>query len=298
MRITTQMLYSQFNYNLQNSMNSIYQTEEQISSGQKLNKPSDDPAAVASIISGKSQLSSIAGYQDAITNATLLLNSTNTALDNLHTLISNAKQIGVNAQSASAQDMANYESVMGNMIQSAMGIANTAVNGRYIFSGYKTDKPAVDTTTGLYQGTTDRIAAQINTGTTVDTNIAGNELISSAVALDNTTIIGAMTNLKTAIHNNDQTGIKTSLAALDTLSTSTLNKQSDIAARLNMINSEKQVLTSQDTDITNNVSDKLMLSTVDIAKLTVESQQQQTALSSLRTITNGVLNTSLFDFLK
>jgi hypothetical protein len=65
-----------------------------------------------------------------------------------------------------------------------------------------------------------------------------------------------------------------------------------------MINSEKQVLTSQDTDITNIVSDKLMLSTVDIAKLTVESQQQQTALSSLRTITNGVLNTSLFDFLK
>ncbi len=298
MRITTQMLYSQFNYNLQNSMNNIYQTEEQIASGQKLNKPSDDPAAVASIISGKDQLSSIAGYQDAITGATLLLNSTNTALDNLHTLIANAKQIGVNAQSASAQDMANDASVMGNLLQSAIGIANTEVNGRYIFSGYKTDQPAVDTTTGLYQGTTNRISAQINTGASVDTNIAGNELISSAGALDNTTIIGAMSKLKTAIQSNDQTGIQTSLAALDTLSTNTLNKQSDIGARLAMINSEKQVLTSQDTDITNNVSDKLMLSTVDIARLSAQSQQQQTALSSLRTITNGVLNTSLFDFLK
>ena len=298
MRITTQMLYSQFNYNLQNSMNNIFQTDEQISSGQKLNKPSDDPAAVSSIISGKAELSSIAGFQDAITNATLLLNSTNTALDNLHTLIANAKQIGVNAQSASTQDMATYASLMGNLIQSAMGIANTEVNGRYIFSGYKTDQPAVNTTTGLYQGTTDRISAQINTGTSVDVNIAGNELISSTGALDNTTIIGAMSNLKTAIQNNDQIAIQTSLTALNTLSASTLNKQSDIGARLNMIDSEKKILAARDTDVTNSVSDKLMLSTVDIAKLTVESQQQQTALSSLRTITNGVLNTSLFDFLK
>src|ERR1035437_4823500 len=92
MRITTQMMYSQFNYNLQNSMDSLYKSNEQISTGQKLNRPSDDPAAVSSITSEKAQLSSFAAYQDTISKATLLLNATSDAIEGLNTLISNAKQ--------------------------------------------------------------------------------------------------------------------------------------------------------------------------------------------------------------
>ena len=296
MRITTQMLYLQFNYNLQNSMNSIYQTDEQIASGQKLNRPSDDPAAVSGIISGKAQLSSIAGYQDAITNASQLLNATSTALDSLNTLISNAKQAGTNATSGSASDMATYASMIGNLIQSTIGIANTKVGDRYIFSGYATDKPAVDTT-GTLQGTSDLISMQINTGTSVNVNVTAAGLIASGSYPDNTTIIGVMQSLQADIQGN-QAGIQSDLANLDKLSSNILDKQSDVGARLNMMDSEKQILTASDTDVTNNVSDKLMLSTVDLARLSAQSQQQQTALSSLRTITNGVLNTSLFDFLK
>jgi flagellar hook-associated protein 3 FlgL len=300
MRITTQMLYSHFNYNLQNSMNDIYKTDEQIASGQKLNRPSDDPAAVSSITSEKAQLSTFAGYQDAIGSATLLLNATNSALDNLHTLISSAKQIGTNATSASAQDLATYSSMIDNVIQSTIGVANTKVGDKYIFSGYGTSQPAVDVTnhTLTATSTADLISMQINTGVSVNVNVTAGGLISSAAPLDNTTIIGAMMSLKNAIQTNNQAGIQTALTSLDNLSERVLSTQSDVGVRLNRIDMEKQYLTSRDTDVTNSVSDKLMLSTVDIARLSAESQQQQTALSSLRTITNSVLNTSLFDFLK
>ncbi len=291
------MLYSQFNYNLQNSMNAVYQTDEQIASGQKLNTPSDDPSAVSDIISGKAELSSIAGYQDAITSANLLLNATNTALGSLSTLISSAQQAGQSALSASASDMGTYASMVGNLIQSTIGIANTKVGDKYIFSGFATDKPAVDSS-GLLQGTSDLISMQINTGTSVKVNVTAAGLISSAAPLDNTTIIGAMTALQTAIQANNQANIQSALTALGNLSSTVLAKQSDVGTRLNMTNQESQVLTATDTDVTNDVSDKLMLSTVDIARLSALSQQQQTALSSLRTITNGALNTSLFDFLK
>ena len=49
MRITTQAIYSQYNANIQNLMNSLDQTEEQIGTGLKLNEPSDNPAVVAEI---------------------------------------------------------------------------------------------------------------------------------------------------------------------------------------------------------------------------------------------------------
>ncbi len=300
MRITTQMMYSQFNADLQTTMDSIYRTDEQIATGKKLNRPSDDPAAVSSITSEKAQLSVFAGYQDAVGSATLLLNATNSSLGNLHTLITNAKQIGTNATSASPQDLATYVSMIDNVIQSAMGVANTKVGDKYIFSGYGTDQPAVDTATGTLTATStaNLISMQINTGVSVNVNVTAAGLISSAAPLDNTTVIGAMTSLRTAIQANDQAGIHTALTALDTLSASVLTSQAEIGVRMNRMDLEKQYLTARDSDVTNSVSDKLMLSDVEIAKLITDAQQKQTSLQSLRSITSGFLQTSLFDFLK
>jgi len=300
MRITTQMMYSQFNANLQTTADSLYKEDEQIATGKKLNRPSDDPAAVSSITSEKAQLGAFASYQDAISSATLLLNATNSALDNLHSLIVNAKQIGTNATSASPQDLATFATMIDNVINSTIGVANTKVGDKYIFSGYGTNQPAVDTTTGALTATSTNnlISTQINTGVSVNVNVTAAGLISSVAPLDNTTIIGAMSSLKTAIQANDQTGIQTSLAALDTLSASAVSSQSDIGVRLNRINLEKQYLTARDADVTNSVSDKLTLSDVEIAKLITDAQQKQTSLQSLRSISSGFLNTSLFDFLK
>jgi flagellar hook-associated protein 3 FlgL len=300
MRITTQMMYSQFNANLQTTADSLYAANEQISTGKKLNRPSDDPAAVSSITYEKAQLSTFAGYQEAISSAKLLLNASNSALDNLHSLIASAKQIGTNATSSSPLDIATFVSMIDNVINSTIGVANTKVGDKYIFSGYGTNQPAVNTTTGILTATATNnlISTQINTGVSVNVNVTAAGLISSATPLDNTTILGAMNSLKTAIQANDQTGIQTSLAALETLSASVVSSQSDIGVRLNRINLEKQYLTSRDADVTNSVSDKLMLSDVETAKLITDVQQKQTSLQSLRSISSDFLKTSLFDFLK
>jgi flagellar hook-associated protein 3 FlgL len=300
MRITTQMMYSQFNANLQTTADALYKANEQIATGKKLNRPSDDPAAVSSITYEKAQLSTFAGYQDAISSATLLLNATNSALENLHSLIANAKQIGANATSANPPDIATFATLVNNVINSTIGVANTKVGDTYIFSGYGTDQPAVNTTTGTLTATATNnlISMQINSGVSVNVNVTANSMIASGTAQDTNTIIGAMQALQTAIQTSNQAGIQTALTALDTLSASVLSSQSDIGIRQNRISLEKQYLTSRDADVTNSVSDKLMLSDVETAKMITDVQQKQTSLQSLRSISSGFLQTSLFDFLK
>jgi flagellar hook-associated protein 3 FlgL len=190
--------------------------------------------------------------------------------------------------------------MINNVINSTIGVANTKVGDKYIFSGYGTDQPAVNTTTGTLTltATNNLISTQINTGVSVNVNVTAAGLISSAAPLNNTTIIGAMNLLRNAILASDQTGIQNSLAALDTLSASVLSSQSDIGVRQNRISLEKQYLASRDADVTNSVSDKLMLSDVETAKMITDVQQKQTSLQSLRSISSGFLQTSLFDFLK
>jgi flagellar hook-associated protein 3 FlgL len=524
MRISTAMIYAKFNSDLQGTMEQIYKADEKISSGKKVNRASDNPAAMSSIISGKAQLMAFEAYQGAMTNANLLLNATDTSLGSLEELIASAKQI---ATSTSSDSYSTDAEMMNNLIKSVIGIGNTQVNGRYIFSGYASDEPAIDTTTGMFLGTSDRIAMEINTGTRVDVNITGDELIAygpvsatsansglinaassdsalitasdgitssgamysanggtlnislggtaysvaitagasladvsaaintatgttvasvidanngvspadykimlsatlpltaddisvavtttdaagtglnrlatsamnsvfsvnggtfdislgggaattvtinpgatwsdvtaainasgtgvraealnanpagtppdyrlmlsaspewtaadisvtgitttdtagtglnrvatgagmTSVVSPDKTIIGAMSILKTAIENGDKPAIQRALSDLQDLSTTAIQKQSDVGLRMNRIVLEKSYLTARDTDVTNSVADKLTLTEVELASLITQVQQKQTSLEALRSMSSEFLKTSLFDYL-
>ncbi len=426
MRITTQAMFSQYNANIQNLMNSLDQTEEQIGTGLKLNEPSDNPAVVAEITTEKAQLSSIAGYQTACTDATTLLNATNTALSSMSSLISSAQEIGNAAASGSTSAQSTDASELNNIIQSTIGIANTQVGDTYIFSGYGTNNPAVDADGTLNAtATANNISMQINTGTSVNVNVtaagliaynttatsasspnsglitdtgaftAPNDIFSAnggtlaitlnggaastvtipanatlsqvsdainaantgvraavinangtgtpadyrimlssasaspadaitvavtstdaagsglntlsvssgvgakvtSVVSPDTTVIGAMSILQTAIEQGDSAAIQTALTALNSVSASVLSTQSNVGASIGMINQASQNLTSQNTEVTSTLSGQLVLSSTDIAALSAEQQQQQTSLQSLESISTSFLNTNLFDFL-
>ena len=179
MRITTQMMYNNFNSSLQLNMDAIYRDNLQISSGKKLNMPSDDPAAMYSIISGEYQLRAIAAYQDAITNATELINATSSAIGSIGSLIATAQ---ATAKSSSSDSTDSDIRMLNNLMQGVTGIANSQIGDRYIFSGYKTDTAAVNATTGLYQGSSDRVSIEINSGIDAEVNIAGDEFIAYGLA--------------------------------------------------------------------------------------------------------------------
>jgi flagellin-like hook-associated protein FlgL len=146
-------------------------------------------------------------------------------------------------------------------------------------------------------------AANISVAVTT-TDAAGTGLYRAAsagmtsVVSPDKTVIGGMSMLKAAIEMGDKTWIQRSIANLTAISSTVLAEQSEVGVRVNRANLESNYLTSRDTDVTNAVADKLTMSEVDIARVTADAQQRQTSLSSLRTISSGFLQTSLFDFLK
>jgi flagellar hook-associated protein 3 FlgL len=413
------MIYSQFILDLQRNSESLFRDYEKISTGKKLNRPSDDPAAMTSIIGGKARMISIEAFQEAITTANNLLNTTTTSLGGLSKLVDTAKQIGNDATSLNASDRATFASLVQNTIQSVIGLANTKLGDRYIFSGYRTDQPAVNATTGAFQGSSNRIAVAINTGISVDVNITADEFIASgqvaatatnsayltaaggftspidvftanggtlgislgggpttnvsiapgatlsqvrdavntantgiraevvnnnvngspadyrlmlsatpassasvigvtvtsadgagtglntlapasmtSVVSPDTTIIGAMSMLKTAIEQGDQAGIQRSISALKNTSAAIADKQADVGIRLNKVKDMQGFLREQDKNITDQVSSELILNEVEIARLITQSQLKQTSLESLRSISSTLLQTNMFDFLK
>ncbi|HIJ60512.1 MAG TPA: flagellar hook-associated protein 3, partial [Nitrospirae bacterium] len=80
MRITTKMIYDKTLFDMQTNVKQIWQWHEQLSTGQKINRPSDNSSAMTRIIGYKDRLNEIEQYKRTIATTTINLNATNTAL--------------------------------------------------------------------------------------------------------------------------------------------------------------------------------------------------------------------------
>ena len=81
MRVTQSMLSSTMLRNLGNSYNKMGQWQQQLSTGSKLLRPSDDPVGVTKAMNYRTQLTQNAQYDTNLDTATKWLDTTDTALD-------------------------------------------------------------------------------------------------------------------------------------------------------------------------------------------------------------------------
>jgi|GEM_PF-6288622 len=178
MRITTKMIYDKTLFDMQTNVKQIWQWHEQLSTGQKINRPSDNSSAMTRIIGYKDRLNEIEQYKRTIATTTINLNATNTALRSLKDLLQTAKNMIIKINGMTQEDRNIYAKQVEGMKQSIISIANTKIGERYLFGGFAGDKPPVDSQTGFYQGTNDQIIVEIGKGVSISSNMPGSDIFS------------------------------------------------------------------------------------------------------------------------
>lgn len=180
MRISTKMVYDRLMIDVQNGADMLYNAQEKMSTGRKINRPSDDVTNLSRYVNYKAKLSEIEKYKRTIETASFSLKVASNALENVSDLISIAKGITVKAITMDGNDRQAFASQVDGIIASVIATANTKVGDKYIFSGSKTDTQPIDVTTGRYQGNLALISLEIAKGVTVFTNMPGSEIFSYA----------------------------------------------------------------------------------------------------------------------
>ncbi|MCX8070034.1 MAG: flagellar hook-associated protein FlgL [Thermodesulfovibrionales bacterium] len=178
MRITTKMIYDKTLFDMQSNVKQIWKWHEQLSTGQKINRPSDDSSAMTRIIGYKDRLSEIDQYKRTIATTTINLNATNTALRSLKDLLQTAKDLIIKVNGMTQEDRNIYAKQVEGIRQSIISIANTKVGERYLFGGFAGDQPPIDPQTGFYQGTNDPIVVDIGKGVSIPSNMPGSDIFS------------------------------------------------------------------------------------------------------------------------
>ncbi|MDX1557263.1 MAG: flagellar hook-associated protein FlgL [Marinobacter sp.] len=196
-RISSQQIFSGGINRLQELNTSLNNTQQQISTGQRVNKPSDDPVAAARILKLDQELSRVETYQRNVDLADNRLKQEESALESSIDVIQRIRELTVQAGngSLSANDRRSISSELEERLGQLANIANTRdASGEYIFSGFQGSVKAFEqdpSGSWVYQGDEGQRVLEIDDGVTVPISDNGKDIfvrVPAAVTGENTSV--------------------------------------------------------------------------------------------------------------
>lgn len=156
--------------------------QEQISSGQRISKPSDDPTGAAQILRLEQALSVTSQYQRNADNALNRLTLQESTLDSVQDSLIRIREIAIQGANPTINnnDRQSLAQEVRERLNELVSLANTKdANQEYLFSGYKvTTKPISQAADGTFQydGDQGQRALQISSGRQVKDSDSGSDV--------------------------------------------------------------------------------------------------------------------------
>lgn len=119
------------------------QWQEQLSTGSKLLRPSDDPVGVTRAMGYRTQLAQNAQYDTNLDTASKWLDTTDTALGSLGSAMTRVQELITQAANDTNQTVDREKMLLEikQIREEVYDIANTKIGDEYIFSGTRTSEP-------------------------------------------------------------------------------------------------------------------------------------------------------------
>jgi flagellar hook-associated protein 3 FlgL len=126
--------------NLDRITTDVFKLNNQISSGLQMSKISDDPVNLVSALRFRSSIVELDQYSENITLGETTIAGSESALREMKELVIRAKELTIQAINAglTSSEHTALASEIKNIHEQAVMLANTQVNGKYIFGGYRT----------------------------------------------------------------------------------------------------------------------------------------------------------------
>jgi flagellar hook-associated protein 3 FlgL len=198
MRITNGMMADQVVFNMQRSLRRFMDMQTQMSSGRRINRPSDDPLGTQRDLDYRTELAKIAQYRDNISQGVNWMRAYDSILADTKDYISRAKELAVNMADDSFDDQARLASAseVQSMFEQLILMANKELSGRRIFGGHRTKTaPFTNATNGVvYQGDQGQIQFEVDSSQLMNINLTG-----ESVFLAQTQILGDDADLNVGV---------------------------------------------------------------------------------------------------
>jgi flagellar hook-associated protein 3 FlgL len=130
-------------YEVQQSQQALAAALQQVSTGLKVNQPSDNPSAYADMVTSLASSANVDQYTSNVSAVTSQMDTADTALSSIVTALNTAITLGTSGEttSNSAADNAAIATQVAGVLSSVVSQANSAYQGAYLFAGSADNAP-------------------------------------------------------------------------------------------------------------------------------------------------------------
>lgn len=294
MRITHKLIFNSLISRIQRNQNKLFEIEEHLASGKRINRPSDDPVASARVNKLRGQLAKVKQYLKNIDEGVKVTSAIETAISDIKDQIVRAREIvmqqlgGIQDEQARQAAASELEQIKEQILQQA----NVKHEGKFLFAGFASTTEPFDSS-GNYLGRSgDEFEIEIGESEYLKLNFCGDELM---ITPDGINIIQLIDDVRNLILAGNTDELRDRLPALQSSLDHITNKISEVGARQNRLESAKNSQEALEYNITLIISQLEDLDTVEAfsqyaaQKLVLEATMQSTA---------NYLSQSFLDFLK
>ena len=300
MRISTNWIFQQGVNAMLDRQTGLARTQQQLATGQRILQPSDDPAAATRVLELGQLIDTTHQYQRNADYAETRLKLEESVLSDVGDVLQRVRELAVRANNdtLSAGDRNAIAIEVRTNIDAILQLANSKdAMGEYLFSGYQTGTPAFsDNGGGSYSYNGDQGVLHLQIGPTRQVAV-GDPGDNVFMQVDDGA--GGVDSMFAALHDfavdlEANAPSTTTLTRLDSAIDEVLNTRASIGARLNTIDSQRDMNDAFDLMMQQNRSS---LQDLDYTEAISRFERQMLALQASQQSFVKIEGLSLFNYL-
>lgn len=325
MRVTENINYDTIRNSIRTSKERLENLQSQSATLKKLNQPSDDPVAASKVLELRTDKVNNDQFQMNAKMAETFLENTDHALGDLSNIIMRAKEIALNqasVASSSEETRMGVAEEVSELFKQAVATANRKVGERFLFGGFKTLKPPVDSE-GKYGGDDGRMTVEVANDVFLTMNVPGVEAfnthpllsqegkndyldlpkqthdetdeLETNAPLENVNVFEELQNFRIALVTGDIEGIQNTLDRFDQIFNRLVMTRAKVGSRIQGLHSAGQAMERH--NITNAMLSS-SLEDADMVQVVNDMNKEETVFKSSLASAKRLVQPTLLDFLR
>lgn len=294
-RIPNAIMYDQSSRSVTNAAVVQGRINDDLASGTRLHTASDDPAAVTRVIAIDDTLGKITGWNRSAVVARSVAVEAEQALTGISEDLRVVRGLVTQAASGTynADQLKNIKQQVQQLTDHIRSMMNTQADGRYVFSGAKTDTMPFPAGGNLYAGDQETLTVNVGDGVDITTHQPGTNVFGADGGNLLDTLDAIIAHLDSA--DRDALGVQ-DVNALDANVLRLLNRQTAIGGEISRMDGQVARLAAVEQQLQ---AERSTIADTDFAKASVDYARAQTIYQSTLAVTARILSQPrLVDFLR
>ncbi|UTR16071.1 flagellar hook-associated protein FlgL [Salipaludibacillus sp. LMS25] len=292
MRVTQSMISTSTLRHLNTSMSQLKLYQDQLSTGKKITRPSQDPVVAMNGMRYRTQLVEVQQFKRNLGEAYNWMDSADSALNDTTGALQRLRELTVQASNDTYEEgqRENIAEEVRQLKEHLESLANTRSNNKYIFNGTNTTNKPVNLENDTFSTNSHPVELELLKGVKIPVNVNPQNVFSEQMFND-------IQQLENMLRDENTTAEELS-AMLDTLDghiNNTVNERAALGARVNRVEMIDQRLQDQEVLATRIMSDN---EDADLAEVITQLLTQENVHRAALASSSRIIQPSLLDFLR